>query len=71
MDIVDKLRALPPRDVCEHGSQRVKCPICEVIAWEQRAAHIARRLRYLADCVPNDELTTELHALAREMEDAI
>lgn len=52
----------------DHGSQKVKCPHCEVIAWEQRAAHIARRLRYLADSVPNDEMLHELHALARDLE---
>lgn len=51
MDIADKLRSLPPREVCDPCSQKVKCPICEVIAWEQRASHIARRLRYLADSV--------------------
>lgn len=29
-DIVKRLKKMPPREVCEHGSQKVKCPICEL-----------------------------------------
>ncbi len=28
-DLVAKLHATPPREICEHGSQRAKCPHCE------------------------------------------
>ncbi len=32
---------------------------------------IARRIRYAADMVGDDELPSQLHALARELENAI
>lgn len=35
-----------------------------------RIAHVAMRLRYIADSVSNDEVPSELHTLARELEEA-
>lgn len=31
-DLLQMLRNSPPREICEHGSQRVKCPHCEINA---------------------------------------
>lgn len=36
-----------------------------------RMADIARRIRYAADMVGDNELPSQLHALARELENAI
>ncbi len=36
-----------------------------------RMVDIARRIRYAADMVGDDELPSQLHALARELENAI
>ena len=38
MGIVSKLKSLHPREVCEHGSQKAKCPTCELAAAEDRIA---------------------------------
>lgn len=36
--------------------------------WKQYVALVADRLRYLASSVPAEELTDELHALAKHLE---
>lgn len=36
-----------------------------------RIADVARRIRYAADMVGDDELPQQLHALARELEDLV
>lgn len=50
----ERLRKLPPREVCEHGSIKVKCPICELVEVEAENA----RLRYiLKDLRANGQLS--------------
>jgi hypothetical protein len=36
-----------------------------------RIADVARRIRYAADMVGDDEMPSQLHALARELEDIV
>lgn len=44
MTIADKLRSLPPREICEHGSQKVKCPICEAAEAQEYILMLERAL---------------------------
>lgn len=39
------MRVPAPREICEHGSQKVKCPICELDAAENRISEIEDALR--------------------------
>lgn len=64
MDAVDRLRNLPPREVCEHGSQRAKCPVCEL-------ATLTDILRALVDAVrAQDDVLDPTGDLIRAVKDA-
>lgn len=43
-DIVERLRSLPPREICEHGSQKVKCPECECVDLERRVSELEEQV---------------------------
>jgi hypothetical protein len=43
-DLADKLRRLPPRPICEHGSIKSKCTECELIDAEAEIAHLRTAL---------------------------
>ena len=60
-ELCRKLRATPPREICEHGSQRVKCVHCENVILEARVAELESE----RDCLQEDvEEMTSHHAAA-------
>ncbi len=81
-DLIQKLRNSPPREICEHGSQRVKCDHCD----NERLEIENERLRELADawcdqhqrdsaelrnlCLARDEARAELAALRARIDRA-
>jgi len=50
----ERLRKLPPREVCEHGSIKVKCPICELAEVEAENARLREALKPFANAVYRD-----------------
>ncbi len=49
MDIMERMKNTPPREVCEHGSQRVKCPICELSDAEAEIERLRAVVRQYED----------------------
>jgi hypothetical protein len=67
MDIVDKLRSLPPREVCEHGSIKAKCLVCEVADQDRRIAELEAALRRISERMnlSSDPSVDEIKRLAK------
>jgi len=67
-DLIQKLRNSPPREICEHGSQRVKCDHCD----NERLEIENERLRELADawCDQHQRDSAELRNLCAARDEA-
>lgn len=51
-DIVDRLRALPPSEICEHGSQVKKCLVCENQRLDAEIERLRAAVREICDLPP-------------------
>ena len=70
-DIVESLRALPPREICEHGSQKRKCLVCENLALDAEIERLRDEVEHLreANLENLDHLTKRTHELSRAFEE--
>lgn len=48
-DLIQKLRNSPPREICEHGSQRVKCVHCDNDRLEAEIEQLRARVAALEE----------------------
>lgn len=81
-DLIQKLRNSPPREICEHGSQRVKCDHCDNERLEIENEWLRGRIEGLllqhqqdstelrALCAGRDEARAELAALQARIDEA-
>ena len=61
-----------PRSCTCHPDDKPPTPCRRKYALRDcRIADVAARLRYAADVVPDDEMPSQLHALARELENLV
>lgn len=70
-ELIALLKASPPREICEHGSQKVKCPICENIVLEARVEALeAGRLDFLIWSIvePHDEFPLHMSVSSDDRE---
>ena len=60
MDIIAKLKALPPPQKCEHGERVGRCDTCLLIAAEKRIAELEAALWRVVDDVLDYERANNL-----------